>query len=138
MRFSEDPEHIPNRVIPIPTYDPVDTSMFPRGGTLGKSDFTALQNIANEFVETGVLERPAPKHTPQSVAELDAMVKEAIALSKSEKELNPDGYDADAEAELGEDLDSASDWVNPSLDGIDDYGRQVYRNSTTGLPTNPA
>lgn len=130
-------EHFPNRVIPVPEVGFFDSSSFSTTTPLPAGDKTTIEALSRGFVETGVLDRPVEARAPQSMKDLNAMVEEAIALSKSEKELRPEAYDSERDDELGADLSSEEDWENPSLDGIDDYGRQVYRNETKGLPRNP-
>lgn len=118
------------RVIPTPSVISVDLRSFPKNERLNASDLAMLEGLKKQLMETGVIERPAMEREPQTQEELDAMVAEAIALAKSEKELNPDFYDPSVEEVLGEDLSFEEDWNNPSFDGVDDYGRQVYQNAT--------
>lgn len=97
---------------------------------LGKEDLDALATLVCKLKESGVLERDVEDKDPQSFEDIDEILIEAKKLAKSEKELNPDHYDPEAEAALGEgDLSEKEDWSNPSLDGVDDYGRQIYEDS---------
>lgn len=137
VRDQTEVERFPNRVIPVPREEDFDSSSFSTTHPLLHRDQQTIQNIHKGFVESGVLDRPVEARPPQSMKELKEMVDEAIALSKSEKELRPAHYDSERDEELGADLSAEDDWANPSLDGVDDYGHQVFPNESRGLPRNP-
>lgn len=121
--------HLPNRMIPIPVIEDVDTRPFVHFKNLTPPDVSAISRLTAELQSTGALERAVEDRDVQSLEELRDLVSDAVALAKSEKELNPAVYDEELELSLGGDLDSDADWENPVLDGVDDYGRQMYENS---------
>lgn len=117
-----------SRVIPTPENVQVDLSKFHLVHDLHRKDAVLVERLKRELIQAGVLDREIEHRDIQTLAELNDMIAAATKVAKSEKELNPDFYDPDAEAVLGGDLDYEDDWVNPSLDGIDDYGYQAFDN----------
>lgn len=123
------PSRLPNRMIPIPLIERVDTRPFMHFRNLNDHDAHTISNLTQELRSTGALERAVEERDVQSLEELRDLVSSAVALAKSEKDLNPDGYDEELELSLGGDLDDNEDWQNPMLDGSDDYGQQLYEDS---------
>lgn len=124
-----DNEHLVNRMIPIPLFETVDTKPFVHFRNLDEADATAISKLTKELRGSGALDRAVEERDVQSLEELRDLVSNAVVLAKSEKDYSPEHYDEELELSLGGDLDSSVDWENPMLDGVDDYGRQMYENS---------
>lgn len=94
---------------------------------LHDSDISLLRSLSTELQVTGLIDREATVTESQTLLELNNIFTEAEEHQKYEKDINPDFFDAETNALL-EDLQmSEGDFFdNPSLDGIDDYGIQVY------------
>lgn len=131
----KDVPHFPNRMIPIPLIEQVDTKQFLHFKNLTEPDAVTIANLTSELRSTGALERAVEERDVQSLEELHSLVSDAVALAKSERELNPDVYDEELELSLGSDLAMEEDWDNPMLDGMDDYGHQMYEASRKSAVT---
>lgn len=96
--------------------------------TLQKSDVTMLQVLSRELKVTGVIDRdPEKQKDRQTLHDLGDIFSEAESHQKYEKDINPAFYDAEADAILEDRQVTEGDlFENPSLDGVDDYGSQVY------------
>jgi hypothetical protein len=94
---------------------------------LHNSDRTLLRSLSTELRVTGVIDREATVTETQTLVELNSIFSEAAEHQKYEKDINPAFYDAEANAFLEDRQFTEGDlFDNPSLDGIDDYGTQVY------------
>lgn len=94
---------------------------------LHKSDIALLRSLSAELRVTGVIDREETVIEGQTLVELSSIFAEAKEHQKYEKDINPAYYDAEADAFLEDrQLTEGDLFDNPSLDGIDDYGTQVY------------
>lgn len=99
---------------------------------MGPTDISIIQALRNKLEESGVLEKDPEKITPDDLSTV--LFSEATDVAKSEKELNSNFYRPEVE-ELVSELERSigDEFDNPSLDGVDDYGAQVYKNSLEDL-----
>lgn len=94
---------------------------------LHTSDITLLRSLSSELQVTGVIDREATVAETQTLVELNSIFSEAEEHQKYEKDINPAYFDAEANAFLEDrQLTEGDLFDNPSLDGVDDYGTQVY------------
>lgn len=100
---------------------------------INNSDADVLKSLQSELVKSGVVDDNTDKvdHGTQKIDELLNIMKDANDNAKSEKDFNSEFYDADVDLyfDNDEELRSRSDFDNPVLDGVDDYGNQVYDDS---------
>lgn len=94
---------------------------------LHKSDVSLLRSLTIELRVTGVIDRTATVTESQTLIQLSSIFSEAEEHQKYEKDINPAFFDAEADAFLEDrQLTEGDLFENPSFDGIDDYGNQVY------------
>lgn len=94
---------------------------------LHNSDINLLRSLTTELRVTGVIDREATVTESQTLIELNSIFSEAKEHQKYEKDINPAFFDAEADAFLEDrQLTEGDLFDNPSLDGVDDYGTQVY------------
>lgn len=93
------------------------------------ADLKMVSALADRLRATGALDRlEASQGLTADMAFQDAL-REAVALSAPEEVSNPNFYRPEVEAIVAEREANEADWVNPSLDGVDDYGNQAYLDS---------
>lgn len=94
---------------------------------LHNSDINLLRSLSTELRVTGVIDREATVTESQTLMQLNSIFSEAKEHQKYEKDINPAFFDAEADAFLEDrQLTEGDLFDNPSLDGVDDYGTQVY------------
>jgi hypothetical protein len=94
---------------------------------LHKSDIKLLRSLSSELRVTGVIDREETVRQGQTLVELSSIFSEAEKHQKYEKDINPSYFDAETDAFLEDrQLTEGDLFDNPSLDGVDDYGTQVY------------
>jgi hypothetical protein len=94
---------------------------------LHNSDITLLRSLSTELRVTGVIDREATVTESQTLIELNSIFSEAAEHQKYEKDINPAFFDSEADAFLEDrQLTEGDLFENPSFDGVDDYGAQVY------------
>lgn len=91
---------------------------------LSEADRKIVGALARQWTRDGVIGVKGESFSEPG--DFHEILAEANAGAQYEKQLNPDFYDAEVEAELKDLGDSSEEWNNPSLDGIDDYGQQYY------------
>lgn len=119
-------ESLPGRIIPEADISDFQPPALIKPEHLKGSDIKAISHLYEEFSSTGVIERQVSERNSQSLEELNAIVQEAAANAKYERDLNPEYYDRELDESLSGDLSAEDDWDNPILDGIDDYGNRIY------------
>lgn len=117
-----------DRVIPQADLSNFKTPDIAKVKTLPKSDMDLVKSLSEELRVTGVIDRESDEPaTRQTLQELGEIFTEAESHQKYEKDINPHQYDEESNAILEEREYTEGDlFDNPSLDGIDDYGTQVY------------
>lgn len=113
---NDDEETNYSNSLSMPTAMPINTG-----------DLSLIQHLSEELISSGVLadeEVLGPRITSQE--SLDSMMKEAQAGARYENEVNPEFYHAEVEALVSQREQENMDWLNPSLDGRDDYDEQIY------------
>lgn len=99
---------------------------------IGPTDISMIQALRDKLEESGIIEKDAEKITPDD--ESTVLFSEATDGAKSEKELNSNFYRPEVEELVSErERWLGDEFDNPSLDGVDDYGTQVYKNSLEDL-----
>lgn len=128
MRFKKQAAAEPvSRIIPEADVRNFDTPDLACIKPLHKSDITLLRSLSSELRVTGVIDREATVTGGQTLLELNSIFSEAQEHQKYEKDINPAFFDAEADAFLEDrQLTEGDLFENPSFDGIDDYGNQVY------------
>lgn len=105
---------------------PVDPSV----NNIKNKDVDILKNLQTEFIKSGVLEEKKEEFEQdiQKIDELLDIMRDANEHAKSEKDFNKNFYDEDVDQffDNDEDLQNRKDFDNPVLDGVDDFGNQVY------------
>jgi hypothetical protein len=116
-----------SRVIPEADVRNFSTPNLAKIKPLHDSDITLLRSLQTELQVTGVIDREATVTESQTLIELNSIFSEAAEHQKYEKDINPSFFDAEADAFLEDrQLTEGDLFDNPSLDGVDDYGTQVY------------
>lgn len=107
----------------------------PKYRPLNSDDAQVLESLSKSFHQLGVI-RDGEEELESDTPFKDIFDK-ARRDGKSERELNPGFYSAEAErlARMREEEMEDDFFDNPSLDGIDDYGRQMYENNSFDLPS---
>lgn len=92
---------------------------------LKESDMEMIKSLSDELKITGVIDRDATyMSVDQTLFQVNEMFSEAEEHQTYEKEITPDRYDPDTESFLeNRELTEGDLFDNPSLDGIDDYGK---------------
>lgn len=127
IRKKDKPQPV-DRVIPQADLSNFESPDIAKIRTLPKSDMDLVKSLSDQLKVTGVIDREAEEPaTRQTLHELGEIFTEAEAHQKYEKDINPHQYDEKANAILEDREYTEGDlFDNPSLDGIDDYGTQVY------------
>jgi hypothetical protein len=116
-----------SRVIPEADVRNFNTPDLAKVKPLHNSDISLLKSLSTELRVTGVIDREATVTESQTLLELNSIFSEAAEHQKYEKDINPAYFDAEADAFLEDrQLTEGDLFDNPSLDGVDDYGTQVY------------
>lgn len=92
-------------------------------------DFSLIISIKNELVDNGVISSEIfmSDVDNQTIDDLVSMFSEANAGAVSERDYNPEFYSQFATDELEEQERVLEyDFENPALDGVDDYGNNMY------------
>lgn len=96
---------------------------------LSNQDREIVSDLAFRLTKDGVIGEKI--ETMEASGSINEILSEAAAGARYEKDFNSAFYSPEVEAELQE-LEKVSEtWNNPSLDGVDDYGRQIYASSLT-------
>lgn len=100
-----------------------------------ESDIKLIESLRGELTRSGVISTEIlgtdktgidSTASEQSIDNIVSIVEEANNGALYEKDFNNEFYDPDIERQMDEQqLTSAGD-INPLLDGLDDYGNQVY------------
>lgn len=100
---------------------------------VGAGDLTVISQLSTELKKSGAIGRPEEDKSVERPQEsFQDLFSEAAAAAKYEDELNPDFHHPEVEAIVAErQAQQLSDWDNPNLDGVDDYGHQVYQDKMT-------
>lgn len=126
IKKSSSPE-IVNRVIPEADVRNFKAPDLAGIKPLHNSDVSLLKSLSSELKVTGVIDREEIVAEAQTLVELNSIFSEAAEHQKYEKDINPSYFDAEADAFLEDrQLTEGDLFDNPSLDGVDDYGTQVY------------
>lgn len=121
-------ERATDRKIPEADLGDFETPDIAKVRVLQNSDVELVMSLTNELRVTGVIDRNGVEiRDRQTLQELGAIFSEAELHQKYEKDINPEFYDEATDAILEDRQVTEGDlFDNPSLDGIDDYGSQVY------------
>ena len=94
---------------------------------LANADVQLLKSISKDLSHTGVTERKDSREPVAVLEEVTEIFSDALSYAKYEKDLNSDFYRPEVEALVqAREAREGDSFSNPSLDGIDDYGRQMY------------
>lgn len=85
---------------------------------LSQSDQSVIDKLVQHFVNAGVIPDEHLRMEPvvQDDADVDAMMREAASLARSEREIRPDSYAASIDDELLVRDSLEEDWKNPYED----------------------
>lgn len=92
------------------------------------NDKKMIKDLSKILIHQGVISKEEDIEAMVAESSFKELLREAVANAKYEKELNPEQYDPEVERLVAQEGDFHEDWENPSLDGIDDYGNQIYEN----------
>lgn len=95
---------------------------------LKESDMAMIKSLSEELQITGVIDREVTTMSvDQTLFHVNEMFTEAEEHQTYEKEITPERYDPNTESFLeNRELTEGDLFDNPSLDGIDDYGKRIY------------
>lgn len=119
-----------SRVLPEADLSDFVPPVDPAVNSIKNKDVDILKNLQTEFIKSGVLEEKKEEFEQdiQKIDELLDIMRDANEHAKSEKDFNKNFYDEDVDQffDNDEDLQNRKDFDNPVLDGVDDFGNQVY------------
>lgn len=95
------------------------------------SDRQIIESLKEQLTRSGVIDKKEETFADddQSIDDLLSIMSEANDVAKSEKDFNSTYYDEKADRFLDKTGTEVEDFDNPALDGVDDYGNQVYDDS---------
>lgn len=123
------PHDLPKRTLPKADISDFVAPEIIKSKSYSEKDFSLIKKIQGELVNKGVISNDdgLNENNTQSLNEILGFMSEANEGAQSEQDYNPEYYNEKLIAELEQQgLMVREDFENPALDGVDDFGEQVY------------
>lgn len=123
------PHDLPKRVLPKADISDFVAPEIIKSKSYSEKDFSLIKKIQGELVNKGVISNDdgLNENNAQSLNEILSFMSEANEGAQSEQDYNPEYYNEELITELEQQgLINREDFENPALDGVDDFGEQVY------------
>lgn len=122
------PEPLIDRKIPQADLKDFEAPEIVKVQQIKNSDMVMIRSLSKELKVTGVIDRESARVNPdQTLIDIVELFSEAEEHQTYEKHITPELYSKETDEFLeNREITEGDLFDNPSLDGIDDYGSQVY------------